>query len=175
MGGITEKDWYPVAGGESAFLAFDPNNPELIYGGTYHGIMSVYDKKTKMRKDIMAYPVIGLGMIPKDMKYRFNWNSPIVASPQDYSVMYHGGNKVLKTSDGGLSWEEISPDLTRNDKSKQGPGGTPFTIEGAGGENYNTITYLEVSEHSADVIWACLLYTSPSPRDATLSRMPSSA
>ncbi len=154
MGGITEKDWYPVAGGESAFLAFDPNNPELIYGGTYHGIMSVYDKKTKMRKDIMAYPVIGLGMIPKDMKYRFNWNSPIVASPQDYSVMYHGGNKVLKTADGGLSWEEISPDLTRNDKSKQGPGGTPFTIEGAGGENYNTITYLETSEHSADVIWA---------------------
>ena len=153
QGGISWKDWYPVAGGESAFIAFDPDNPELIYGGTYHGIMSVYDSKTKMRKDIMAYPVIGLGMVPKDMKYRFNWNSPIVASPQDYSVMYHGGNKVLKTSDGGLSWEEISPDLTRNDKSKQGPGGIPFTIEGAGGENYNTISYLQVSKHSADVLW----------------------
>ena len=153
QGGIGWKDWHPVAGGESAFLAFDPDNPELVYGGTYHGILSVWDRKTQMTKDIMAYPVIGLGMVPKDMKYRFNWNSPIVASPQDYSVMFHGGNKVLKTTDGGLSWAEISPDLTRNEKEKQGVGGIPFTIEGAGGENYNTISYIETSPHSADVLW----------------------
>ncbi|MEM1120232.1 MAG: glycosyl hydrolase [Bacteroidota bacterium] len=153
-GGIGWKDWYPVAGGESAFIAFDENNPKKVYGGTYHGIMSVWDADTRTRKDIMAYPVIGLGMVPKDMKYRFNWNSPIVSSPQDPSVMFHGGNKVLKTTDGGMSWQEISPDLTRNDKSKQGVGGMPFTIEGAGGENYNTISYLAVSKHSPEVIWA---------------------
>ena len=151
--GISWKDWYAVAGGESAFLAFDPNSPTKVYGGTYHGIMSVWDAKTGISKDIMAYPVIGLGMVAKDMKYRFNWNSPIVASRQDFSVMFHGGNKVLKTTNGGMSWSEISPDLTKNDKTKQGVGGIPFTIEGAGGENYNTISYIEASEHSADVLW----------------------
>lgn len=154
QGGIGWKDWYPVAGGESAFIAFDADNPKKVYGGTYHGIMSVWDADTRTRKDIMAYPVIGLGMVPKDMKYRFNWNSPIVSSPQDPSVMFHGGNKVLKTINGGISWEEISPDLTRNDKTKQGVGGIPFTIEGAGGENYNTISYLETSIHDANVLWA---------------------
>jgi len=153
-GGIGWKDWYPVAGGESAFIAFDPDSPTKVYGGTYHGIMSVWDEKTRATKDIMANPVIGLGMVPKDMKYRFNWNSPIMAAPSDPSVMYHGGNKVLKTTNGGMSWEEISPDLTRNDKSKQGVGGIPFTIEGAGGENYNTLSYLALSTHSPDVIWA---------------------
>ncbi len=152
-GGIGWKDWYPVAGGESAFIAFDPDSPTKVYGGTYHGIMSVWDEKTRISKDIMANPVIGLGMVPKDMKYRFNWNSPIMAAPSDPSVMYHGGNKVLKTTNGGMSWEEISPDLTRNDKSKQGVGGIPFTIEGAGGENYNTLSYLALSTHSPDVIW----------------------
>ncbi|MFK7978971.1 MAG: glycosyl hydrolase, partial [Saprospiraceae bacterium] len=154
QGGIGWKDWYPVAGGESAFIAFDADNPKKVYGGTYHGIMSVWDADTRTRKDIMAYPVIGLGMVPKDMKYRFNWNSPIVSSPQNSSVMFHGGNKVLKTTNGGMSWEEISPDLTRNDKKKQGVGGIPFTIEGAGGENYNTLSYLETSIHDADVLWA---------------------
>lgn len=153
-GGIGWKDWYPVAGGESAFIAFDEDNPKKVYGGTYHGIMSVWDADTRARKDIMAYPVIGLGMVPKDMKYRFNWNSPLVASPQNSDVMFHGGNKVLKTTNGGMSWEEISPDLTRNDTTKQGVGGMPFTIEGAGGENYNTLSYLQVSTHSADEIWA---------------------
>jgi len=154
QGGIGWKDWYPVAGGESAFIAFDADNPKKVFGGTYHGIMSVWDAETRSRKDIMAYPVIGLGMVPKDMKYRFNWNSPIVSSPQDPSVMFHGGNKVLKTTNGGMSWDEISPDLTRNDKTKQGVGGIPFTIEGAGGENYNTLSYLETSIHDANVLWA---------------------
>ena len=152
-GGVSWKDWHAVAGGESAFLAFDPDNPKTIYGGTYHGIISKYDSETQMRKDIMAYPVIGLGMLPKDMKYRFNWNSPLVASPQNYDVIYSGGNKVLKTNDGGLSWEEISPDLTKDEKDKHGAGGGPFTIEGAGGENYNTLSYIEVSEHDEDVLW----------------------
>lgn len=153
-GGIGWKDWYPVAGGESAFIAFDSDNPQKVYGGTYHGIVSVWDAATRKQKDIMAHPVIGLGMIPKEMKYRFNWNSPLITSPQDPSIMYHGANKVLKTVDGGMNWTEISPDLTRNEKDKQGPGGIPFTIEGAGGENYNTLSYLEASQHDANILWA---------------------
>ena len=146
--GIGNKDWNPVAGGESAFIAFDENNPTKVYGGSYQGNISYYDTETGLTKDIMAYPVIGLGTLPSEMKYRFNWNAPIVACPQDPSFIYHGGNHVLKSSDSGKTWEEISPDLTRNDKSKQGPGGEPYTNEGAGGENYNTISYLVSSPHA---------------------------
>ncbi|MEM1325511.1 MAG: glycosyl hydrolase [Bacteroidota bacterium] len=152
-GGIGWKDWYPVAGGESAFLAFDSNNPRYVYGGSYQGNISVYDHKTDMTKDIMAYPVLGLGSVPKDMKYRFNWNAPIVAAPQNPDIIYHAGNVVLKSTDRGQSWAEISPDLTRNDKSKQTAGGGPFTIEGAGGENYNTISYMVASPHEQGTLW----------------------
>lgn len=153
-GGIGAQNWYEVSGGESAFLAFDPNNPVLVYGGSYQGNITVYDDRTKEKKDIMAYPTVGLATLPKDMKYRFNWNAPIVVSPQDPSVIYHAGNVVLRTTDGGMSWAEISGDLTRNEKDKQGPGGGPYTNEGAGGENYNTISYLACSPHDAGVIWA---------------------
>ena len=152
--GIGWKDWYAVAGGESAFLAFDEDDPQLVYGGSYQGNISVYDHATGMTKDIMAYPVVGLGSTPKDMKYRFNWNAPIIMSQHDKKTLYHGANVVLKSTDGGLSWSEISPDLTRNDTTKQGVGGGPITNEGAGGENYNTLTYLVESPHKAGVLWA---------------------
>ncbi|GJM34412.1 MAG: hypothetical protein DHS20C18_34130 [Saprospiraceae bacterium] len=151
--GIDEKDWYPVSGGESAFIAFNPDSPEFIYGGSYQGNISVYDNKTKNVKDIMAYPQLGLATTPRTMKYRFNWNAPIVSSPQNPDVIYHAGNLILRTADGGQHWKEISPDLTRNDSRQQGPGGYPFTNEGAGGENYNTISYLACSPHESKTLW----------------------
>lgn len=151
--GIDEKDWYQVAGGESAFIAFDPDDPTLVFGGSYQGNISTYNQETEERKDIMAYPNVGLATLPRDMKYRFNWNAPIVASPQNPNVIYHASQYVLRTRKDGFSWKAISPDLTRNDKSKQGPGGVPFTNEGAGGENYNTISYLACSPHSSLVLW----------------------
>lgn len=151
--GIGWKDWSAGPGGESAFIAFDPEKPDLIYGGSYQGNISVLDKKTGEQKDIMAYPTIGLAETPKNQKYRFNWNAPIVASPQIPSVIYHGANVVLRTRDQGHSWEVISPDLTRNDTTKQEAGGGPFTNEGAGGEVYNTLAYIAVSPHRYGVIW----------------------
>jgi photosystem II stability/assembly factor-like uncharacterized protein len=151
--GLGWKDWVEGPGGESAFIAFDPENPELVYGGSYQGNISVLDTKTGAQKDIMAIPNIGIGITPKNQKYRFNWNAPIVAQPQNPQVIYHGGNVVLKTTDGGLNWQEISPDLTRNDKNKQENGGGPYTNEGAGGEVYNTLAYLIASPHKAGVLW----------------------
>lgn len=151
--GLGQKDWYPVAGGESAFLAFNDDDPKMIFGGSYQGNISVYDASTETNKDIMAHPVAGLGWMPKEMKYRWNWNAPIVASPQDQNRIYHAGNKVLVTEDNGLSWTEISPDLTRDEEERQLEGGAPYTNEGAGGEVYNTISYLECSQHDKDVIW----------------------
>jgi photosystem II stability/assembly factor-like uncharacterized protein len=152
-GGITEKDWRTGAGCESAYLAFDPNNPTMILGGCYQGFIERLDLKTGESKDIQAYPSLNLAIPPKDLKYRFNWNAPIITSPHDPKVMYHAGNVLFKTSDFGNSWEQISPDLTRNESSKQGPGGGPITNEGAGGENYNTIYYVAESPLEKGVIW----------------------
>lgn len=152
--GIGSCDWYPVAGGESAFIAFNPDDPMQIYGTSYQGNLSVYDHRTDRVKDIMVYPSLGLGKTPASLKYRFNWNAPLVAQPQDPSILYHAGNVVFRSVDGGLSWEPISPDLTRNEPAKQGRGGVPYTNEGAGAENYNTITYLTCSPHRAGVMWA---------------------
>ena len=151
--GITEKDWIVGPGCESAWIAFDPNNPTQFYGGCYQGYIEVLDAKTKEVKDIQAYPSVNLAIEPKKMKYRFNWNAPIVASPHDPSVIYHGGNVLFKTTNGGINWEIISPDLTRNDSTKQGLGGGPITNEGAGGENYNTIYYVIESPTEKGVIW----------------------
>ncbi len=152
-GSIGDKDWEPSAGCESAWLAFDPANPEKVYGGCYQGYIEQIDTNTGEGKDIQAYPSLNLAVEPRKMKYRFNWNAPIIASPHNPQTIYHAGNVLLKTSNGGLKWEVISPDLTRNDTAKQGAGGGPLTNEGAGGENYNTIYYVIESPLEKDLIW----------------------
>jgi photosystem II stability/assembly factor-like uncharacterized protein len=152
--GIDWKDWYSVAGCESAYLAFDPNNPEIIFGGCYQGIIEKWIKAIREAKPIKEYPELSLGNAPEDFKYRYNWNAPIIADPHDPSVIYHAGNVVFRSGDAGQSWDVISPDLTRNDPEKQGPGGLPFTNEAAGGENYNTLMYLTASPHEKGVLWA---------------------
>ena len=152
-GGIGIRDWYPVAGGESAFIAFDPDNPKKVYGTSIQGFMDVWDAETNTIKDIQAYPQTNLGTNAEDMKYRFNWNGPLAFSPQDPNVLYCGGNILLQSKDEGLTWKEISKDLTRNDKTKHGAAGFPFTNEAAGGEVYNTISYIATSPHQAGDIW----------------------
>lgn len=151
--GIGWKDWYATAGCESAYLAFDPEDPTLVYGGCYQGIINEYNHDTEERRNVMAYPYLGLGTNPDDHKYRFNWNAPIVASPHDPSIIYHAGNKLLKTSDRGVSWEEISPDLTKDIEENLQDGGGPITIESAGGEIYHTIMYVMPSPHEQGTIW----------------------
>lgn len=151
--GITERDWFAGPGCESAYIVFDPNNPELLMGGCYQGNIEVLDVSTREGKDVRQYPASYLAYQVKDMKYRYNWNAPIVSSPHNAKTIYHAGNVVFKTTDWGQNWEVISPDLTRNDTTKQGEGGGPFTNEGAGGENYNTIYYLIESPHEAGVIY----------------------
>lgn len=152
--GIDWKDWHAVGGCESAFVAFDPDSPMLVYAGCYQGQITEWDARTGETRAIMAYPYLGLGMVPAEMRYRFNWNAPIVVSPHDPATVYHAGNVLLRTRDRGVTWEEISPDLTRNETAKQGPGGGPITREGAGGEVYNTIAYVVESPHEAGTIWA---------------------
>ena len=152
--GIDWKDWYSVAGCESAYLAFDPDNPEVVYGGCYQGIIEKWVKASREGKSIKEYPELGLSIAPKDFKFRYNWNAPIISSPHDRNTIYHAGNVVFRTTDGGISWEVVSPDLTKDEKEKQGPGGGPYTNEAAGGENYNTIMALVASPHEKGVLWA---------------------
>ena len=150
---IGEKDWIASAGGESAFIAFDPDNPQLAMGGSYQGTIELLDHSIREGKPNMVAPIQYQAVQPKDMKYRFNWNAPIVYSPNEPNTFYHAGNVLLKTTNKGMSWEVISPDLTRHDTSKMGISGHPYTNEGAGGENYCTIAYVIESPYEKGVIY----------------------
>ncbi len=151
--GIGRDDWYPAGGCETAYSAFDPDDPRYVYSGCYQGLIGELDVETGHERSVMAHEFLGLGTDPGEQPYRFNWNAPIVASPHDPTTIYHAANKVLVTRDRGVTWEEISPDLTRNDPDLHGPGGGPITNEAAGGENYNTILYLAESSQEAGTIW----------------------
>ncbi len=152
-GGITTASWTYSAGGESAFLAFDPNNPRYVLGGSYQGTIDALDTWAKADTKIMAAPIQYLGMDAKDIKYRFNWNAPIIWSKHEPDAFYHGAQYLLKTTDMGKTWKEVSPDLTRNEKEKQGKGGGPYTNEAVGAENYGTLSYVMESPHESGVIW----------------------
>lgn len=152
-GSINDKNWTFSAGSESAFIAFDPDDPRYVMGGSYQGTIEYLDKNSMESKPVMAAPIQYQALQPKDMKYRFNWNAPVVNSPNDRSVFYHAANVLLRTHDKGMNWEVISPDLTRHDTAKMGISGLPYTNEGAGGENYATITYVAESPLEKGVIW----------------------
>ncbi|MFQ5689858.1 MAG: glycosyl hydrolase [Gemmatimonadota bacterium] len=152
-GGIGWKDWFDAGGGEAATVAFDPEHPAYIYATDIQGVLTELDTRTMSVRSVRAYPEFGLGMDPANMKYRFNWNAPVLVSVHDPSVIYHGANLLLKSTDRGTTWTEISPDLTRNEKGKQGAGGVPITNEAAGGEVYNTIFTIAESPHDPGTLW----------------------
>lgn len=149
---ISDHNWNSSAGGESAFIAFNPDDPRYTMGGSYQGTIELLDQKTNEGKGVMISPIQYQALQPKNMKYRFNWNAPIIWSKHD-NAFYHGGNKLFRTTNLGKSWEVISPDLTRNDESKLGISGVPYTNEGAGGENYGTLSYVKDSPNEKGVIW----------------------
>lgn len=150
---ITPKDWEASAGGESAFLAFDPNNPRFVMGGSYLGTIEWLDTRANASTNVMPSPIQYLALEPRRMKYRYNWNAPIIWSAHEPNTFYHAAQVLLRTRDGGISWEEASPDLTRNQKDKQGKGGGPYTNEIVGAENYGTISYVAESPQEKGVIW----------------------
>lgn len=147
----SKDDYHSVGGCENAFIAFDPDNPRYFYSSCYLGQISEYDFKLEVSRDVRADPYLGMGVSPKHRKYRAHWNAPVASSPHDHSVIYHGTNILLRTRDRGQTWTEISPDLTRNEAEKQGPGAGPITNEVL--ESYNTLTYVVESPHEKGVIW----------------------
>ncbi|WP_067029902.1 VPS10 domain-containing protein [Allomuricauda sp. CP2A] len=150
---INQEDWHYSAGGESAFLGFDPDNPRYVMGGSYLGTIELLDMESKLSTNVMAAPIQYLGRDARDMKYLYNWNAPIIWSQHEPGTFYHGAQLVLRTRDNGLTWDEISPDLTRDQDALQGKGGGPYTNEAVGAENYGTLSYIIESPHEKGVLY----------------------
>ncbi|MDP5054025.1 MAG: hypothetical protein NWP69_09550, partial [Congregibacter sp.] len=150
-GQIGRDDWEVHGGCESAYVAMNPDNPRYTYAGCYLGLIDEFDTQTRTSRSVKAYSETGLGQLASDAKYRFNWNAPIHVSLHDPKVIYHGGNKLLKSVNRGFDWVEVSPDLTRNEADKQGQGSGPYTNENI--EQYNTIFSFAESSHDPDTLW----------------------
>jgi len=136
---ITERHWEPSAGGESAHLAPDPLDNNIVYGGTYKGYMSRKDHTTGQTRSTNVWPDNPAGSGAEVMKYRFNWNYPVFFSPHNPKRLYATSNFVHASENGGQSWEVISPDLTRNDPETIRSSGGPITQDNTGVEFYATI------------------------------------
>ena len=152
--GIGLRDWYPVSGCESGFIAPKPGDPDVVYAGCYGGYIGRLDRRTGQERAITVWPDNPMGWGAEGMKYRFQWTFPIVASQHDKDVLYTAGNIVFRTTNEGSSWQAISPDLTRNDKTKLGPSGGPITKDNTSIEYYGTIFALAESPRDAKVLWA---------------------
>lgn len=152
-GGISQDDWEPTAGGESAHLAIDPLDNDIVYGGSYGGYLTRVNHKTNSERGINVWPDNPMGYGAEGMKYRFQWNFPIHFSKHDPKKLYTFSNHVHVSEDEGQSWEIISPDLTRNDPKKLKSSGGPITQDNTGVEYYCTIFAANESSIKEGLIW----------------------
>ena len=155
--GINESHWYDVGGGESGWIAPHPENSDIIFAGSYDGLLTRYDHKAKQLRDVNVYPDNPMGSGAEGAKYRFQWNFPLLFSPHKTNgkyALYAAANILFRSFDEGQSWEAMSPDLTRNDKTKQGPAGGDISHDNTSVEYYDTIFTVAESPITQGVIWA---------------------
>ncbi|PQJ79537.1 VPS10 domain-containing protein [Polaribacter porphyrae] len=150
---ITESDWESTAGGESAHIAVDPLNNDIVYGGSYGGLLTRRNHKTNETRAINVWPDDPMGHGAEDFKYRFQWNFPIFFSPNNKKRLYAASNHLHVTEDEGQSWKVISPDLTRNDPKTLKSSGGPITQDNTGVEYYGTIFAATESPFEAGLIY----------------------
>jgi len=143
----------PVGGGESGYIANDPENPNIFYAGNYGGRLTRYDYATGQSQTINVWPENPMGESSGDIRERFQWTFPIVFSRTGPKALYVGSQHLWKTTTEGMSWERISPDLTRHDPKTMGPSGGPITKDQTGVETYGTIFTIAPSQHDANTIW----------------------
>jgi photosystem II stability/assembly factor-like uncharacterized protein len=152
-GQITDADWQDVGGGESGFVVPDPVNPDVVYADSYDSDITQYNVKTGAIRQITPWPWLPMGWAPKDLKHRFQWTAPVMISRFDPHALYMGAEVLYKSTDGGGSWTQISPDLTRNDKSKQEGSGGPLTKDNTSIETYDTIFDVAESPLDKNMLW----------------------
>ncbi|HEY1113005.1 MAG TPA: hypothetical protein VGE66_05570 [Chitinophagaceae bacterium] len=150
---ITERDWDVTAGSESGYVVADPLNPDIVYGGNYGGYLSRLDHKTGENRTVSPWPDNPMGAGADVLKYRFQWNFPIFFSPHNPKRLYSAGNVLFVTENEGQSWQQVSPDLTTNDKTRQGPSGGPITKDNTSVEYYSTIFTATESPYEKDLLW----------------------
>lgn len=150
---IGEQDWESTAGGESAHLAVNKENNDVVYGGSYDGFLTRYNHDSEEIRAINVWPDNPMGHGAEEMKYRFQWNFPIFTSPHDPNKLYTASNHLHVTTNEGHKWETISPDLTRNDPSKLGPSGGPITKDNTSVEYYCTIFAAIESPYEEGLLW----------------------
>lgn len=152
-GSIGEEDWEETAGGESAHIAVDPTNNDIVYGGSYDGFLTRVNHETEEIRAINVWPDNPMGHGAEGMRYRFQWNFPIFFSPHNPKKLYTGSNHLHVSYNEGQSWEIISPDLTRNDSTKLKSSGGPITQDNTSVEYYCTIFAATESPREKDLIW----------------------
>ncbi len=153
---ISTSDWYDVGGGESGWIAPHPKDSNIVFAGSYGGLLTRQDHRTGQLRDVNVNPNNPLGAGADVQKYRFQWNFPLVFSPHETAgknALYAAANVLFRSFDEGQSWQAISPDLTRNDKSRQKSSGGPITQDNTSIEYYDTIFALSESPIQKGVIW----------------------
>ncbi len=152
-GGISEDDWERTAGGESAHIAIDPNNNDIVYGGSYGGFLTRVNHKTGTVRGINVWPDNPMGYGAEGMKYRFQWNFPIMFSKHNPKKLYTFSQHVHMSTNEGQSWDILSEDLTRNDPTKLVSSGGPITQDNTGVEYYCTIFAANESPLKEGLLW----------------------
>lgn len=151
---IGDRDWEPTAGGESGHIAIDPTDNDVVFGGSYDGLLTRKNHRTGEERGINAWPDNPMGHGAEGAKYRFQWNFPIFFSPHDTKKLYAASQNLHVSYNAGESWELASPDLTRNDASKMGSSGGPITKDNTSVEYYCTIFAVAESPYEKDLILA---------------------
>ena len=144
---------YSVAGGEAAYIAASPTNPNIFFSGTQAGMMTRFDRSSGETRDITVYPLFFSGMPAESLKERWQWVFPIVLSPLNPKVLYTSSQHLWKSTNEGQSWERISPDLTRADPKTLGDSGGPITKDQNGPEIFGTIFTIAPSRKDEKTIW----------------------
>ena len=152
-GGIGFRDWEETAGGESGHIVAKPDDPEVVYGGSYGGYLTMVNHRTDQFRDVNPWPDNPMGYGAEGAAERFQWNFPLLFSPHDANTMYSASQHLFRSTDGGASWSRISNDLTRNDKTKMASSGGPITKDNTSVEYYGTIFAVAESPVEKGVIW----------------------
>ncbi|MFK8041660.1 WD40/YVTN/BNR-like repeat-containing protein [Congregibacter sp.] len=152
-GGIGLSHWWSIGSGESATIAFNKDDPKYVYTTFFASMLGEWNRDTRQYRNVRPYPERITGEEPKNLRYRANWNGPVIVSPHDPERLYYGSQYLMTSTDRGVSWTVISDDLTRNDKDHQGRGGYPISNEQITAESYNNLFVIAESPVRQGIIW----------------------